>query len=185
MDRGVLDRLLLHTGTLASIYHQPPETFIRNARPKQLQPSPALDPESSKSFLDTLNLPKHIPPTHIETILPPSQQPPALPAKNDSPITPTAPALAVNGHVSNEASYDEPSAQLSLLTPSNDPALLSPTSELDPYAGLDSLANIGSAPNSANSQYAFGPSSAINDYATDSPNPILRPNRRGTEDGLY
>ncbi|TRM58635.1 adaptin N terminal region-domain-containing protein [Schizophyllum amplum] len=46
MDRGALDQLLLHTGTLGSIYHKNPETFIRNATGKQLVDSPALNPHS-------------------------------------------------------------------------------------------------------------------------------------------
>ncbi|KAH8106702.1 adaptin N terminal region-domain-containing protein [Cristinia sonorae] len=43
MDRGALDQLLLHTGTLGSIYHKNPETFIRNAAGKALADSPALN----------------------------------------------------------------------------------------------------------------------------------------------
>ncbi|KAJ6630758.1 adaptin N terminal region-domain-containing protein [Mycena sp. CBHHK59/15] len=43
MDRGALDQLLLHTGTLGSIYHK---TFIRNATGKALKDSPALNAHS-------------------------------------------------------------------------------------------------------------------------------------------
>jgi hypothetical protein len=67
MDRGALDQLLLHTGTLGSIYHKNPEvsgifghshlkttadvmtvmqTFIRNAAGKALVDSPALNAHS-------------------------------------------------------------------------------------------------------------------------------------------
>lgn len=46
MDRGALDQLLLHTGTLGSIYHKNPETFIRGAAGKALVDSPALNPLS-------------------------------------------------------------------------------------------------------------------------------------------
>ncbi|PBK96808.1 Adaptor protein complex beta subunit [Armillaria gallica] len=46
MDRGALDQLLLHTGTLGSIYHKNPETFIRNAAGKALKDSPALNAHS-------------------------------------------------------------------------------------------------------------------------------------------
>ncbi|KIY69969.1 Adaptor protein complex beta subunit [Cylindrobasidium torrendii FP15055 ss-10] len=46
MDRGALDQLLLHTGTLGSIYHKNPETFIRNAAGKALRDSPALNAHS-------------------------------------------------------------------------------------------------------------------------------------------
>ncbi|KIY50902.1 Adaptor protein complex beta subunit [Fistulina hepatica ATCC 64428] len=44
MDRGALDQLLLHTGTLGSIYHKNPETFIRHAVSKALVDSPAMNP---------------------------------------------------------------------------------------------------------------------------------------------
>ncbi|XP_006458165.1 hypothetical protein AGABI2DRAFT_148659 [Agaricus bisporus var. bisporus H97] len=46
MDRGALDQLLLHTGTISSIYHKNPETFIRNAVGKALVDSPALNANS-------------------------------------------------------------------------------------------------------------------------------------------
>ncbi|TFK76489.1 Adaptor protein complex beta subunit [Pluteus cervinus] len=46
MDRGALDQLLLHTGTLGSIYHKNPETFIRNATARALTDSPALNAHS-------------------------------------------------------------------------------------------------------------------------------------------
>lgn len=61
MDRGVLDRLLLHTGTLASLYGKEPQTFIRGSRSKFLQDSPALDPSAKQSYLDSLQLPAHRP----------------------------------------------------------------------------------------------------------------------------
>lgn len=50
MDRAVLDRLLLHTGSLASVYHQAPETFIRNSKPRRLQDSIALTTEARSSM---------------------------------------------------------------------------------------------------------------------------------------
>ncbi|EGN93227.1 hypothetical protein SERLA73DRAFT_97883 [Serpula lacrymans var. lacrymans S7.3] len=53
MDRGALDQLLLHTGTLGSIYHKNPETFIRNAAGRALTDSPALN-ANSRSVLVTL-----------------------------------------------------------------------------------------------------------------------------------
>ncbi|GJJ12167.1 hypothetical protein Clacol_006408 [Clathrus columnatus] len=51
MERGALDQLLLHTGTLASIYHKNPETFIRNAKGKALVDSPALNSNSRRVLL--------------------------------------------------------------------------------------------------------------------------------------
>jgi len=46
MDRGALDQLLLHAGTLGSIYHKNPETFIRNAAGRALTDTPALNAHS-------------------------------------------------------------------------------------------------------------------------------------------
>ncbi|KJA20194.1 hypothetical protein HYPSUDRAFT_203899 [Hypholoma sublateritium FD-334 SS-4] len=60
MDRGALDQLLLHTGTLGSIYHKNPETFIRNATGKALADSPALNLHS-RSVLIPL-APTQLPP---------------------------------------------------------------------------------------------------------------------------
>ncbi|KAF9246556.1 adaptin N terminal region-domain-containing protein [Melanogaster broomeanus] len=51
MDRGALDQLLLHTGTLGSIYHKNPETFIRNAAGRALVDSPALNANSRAVLL--------------------------------------------------------------------------------------------------------------------------------------
>lgn len=58
VDRGVLDRLLLHTGTLASLYGKEPQSFIRGAQPKYLKDSQALDQDAKKTYLESLNLPK-------------------------------------------------------------------------------------------------------------------------------
>ncbi|KAH9989055.1 armadillo-type protein [Russula compacta] len=54
MDRGALNQLLLHTGSLGSIYHKNPETFIRNAAGKALADSPALDPLSRQLLVPIL-----------------------------------------------------------------------------------------------------------------------------------
>lgn len=51
MDRGMLDQLLLHTGTLGSIYHKNPETFIRTAKPRFLPDSPALNLASKRHLI--------------------------------------------------------------------------------------------------------------------------------------
>ncbi|KAG0707810.1 adaptin N terminal region-domain-containing protein [Suillus ampliporus] len=63
MDRGALDQLLLHTGTLGSIYHKNPETFIRNAAGRALVDSPALN-ANSRAVLVTLARPQ-LPPISI------------------------------------------------------------------------------------------------------------------------
>ncbi|KIK95885.1 hypothetical protein PAXRUDRAFT_826547 [Paxillus rubicundulus Ve08.2h10] len=63
MDRGALDQLLLHTGTLGSIYHKNPETFIRNAAGRALVDSPALN-ANSRAMLVPLTRPQ-LPPTSV------------------------------------------------------------------------------------------------------------------------
>lgn len=128
MDRGVLDRLLLHTGTLSSIYHQAPETFIRGAKPKSLHSSPALDPQAKQSFLESLNLPKHIPPEHIITTGLTSAydpEPPTLPPKPLSPLN----GLSSSPEQGTRRSDSEERGD-------EDTYLEMATSTTDPYAGL-------------------------------------------------
>ena len=48
MELGALDQLLLHTGTLGSIYHKTPESFIRHAKGRALTDSPALNGASKR-----------------------------------------------------------------------------------------------------------------------------------------
>ena len=48
MELGALDQLLLHTGTLGSIYHKTPESFIRHAKGRALTDSPALNGASRR-----------------------------------------------------------------------------------------------------------------------------------------
>ncbi|GAA6003511.1 hypothetical protein JCM10207_000368 [Rhodosporidiobolus poonsookiae] len=57
MDLGLLDRLLLHTLTVSSIYTKKAHTFVRGARPKFLHDSPALSQEAKNSYLEALRLP--------------------------------------------------------------------------------------------------------------------------------
>lgn len=49
MDRSLLDSLLLHIGSLSSIYHKQPTAFIRGSKVKYLQDSPALDSYSRRA----------------------------------------------------------------------------------------------------------------------------------------
>ncbi|CAE6421645.1 unnamed protein product [Rhizoctonia solani] len=51
MERGALDQLLLHAGTLGSIYHKNPETFIRTSKGKWLADSPALNQASRAALV--------------------------------------------------------------------------------------------------------------------------------------
>ena len=54
LDRAVLDRLLLHTGSLASIYHKEAHAFVRGARLKYLGDSPALDQDARDAYAEQL-----------------------------------------------------------------------------------------------------------------------------------
>ncbi|KAL5490474.1 hypothetical protein ACEPAI_5307 [Sanghuangporus weigelae] len=74
MDRGSLDQLLLHTGTLGSIYHKNPETFIRNAKAKALPDSSALNEKSRQVRI--VPPPDQLPPSVIADIPGPPMPPP-------------------------------------------------------------------------------------------------------------
>ncbi|KAK7693607.1 hypothetical protein QCA50_003176 [Cerrena zonata] len=84
MDRGALDQLLLHTGTLGSIYHKNPETFIRNAAGRALSDSPALNP-LSRQVLVPLTKPNIPPAIHV-----PGPGPPLPKDRSVSPIPPSS-----------------------------------------------------------------------------------------------
>ncbi|KAH8918380.1 Adaptor protein complex beta subunit [Atractiella rhizophila] len=107
MDRGFLDRLLLHTGSLSSVFHKEPQLFIRGAKPKYLASSPALDPEAKKSFYESLNLPVHEQSLMgLEDIAQGSSMlpPPIVPPKRMATVeinTPRSPG-AKNGYDSDE-----------------------------------------------------------------------------------
>jgi len=57
---------LLHAGTLGSIYHKSPETFIRTSRGKQLPESPALNAGSLAALIRLPDSSTYQPPTSIE-----------------------------------------------------------------------------------------------------------------------
>ncbi|KAI6028363.1 adaptin N terminal region-domain-containing protein [Pisolithus orientalis] len=112
MDRGALDQLLLHTGTLGSIYHKNPEqTFIRNAAGRALVDTPALNP-SSRAVILPLSRP-HLPPTTITVQGPgpiePTYVPPAEPSKLVASATSEASGqdlLDVDNAIARPGSYD-------------------------------------------------------------------------------
>ncbi|BEI91656.1 uncharacterized protein CcaverHIS019_0404760 [Cutaneotrichosporon cavernicola] len=92
MDKGTLDQLLLHTGTLGSIYHKNPETFIRTAKPRYLPDSPALNSSSRRHLVQATTLfnPRPTPAVPAR----PAPAPNAAPANtngNGSEDTPTPP----------------------------------------------------------------------------------------------
>ncbi|KAF9805502.1 hypothetical protein IEO21_09015 [Rhodonia placenta] len=96
MDRGALDQLLLHTGTLGSIYHKNPETFIRGATGKALTDSPALN-AASRQVLVPVSRNNMLPPTAIRIPGPGPRDPrktvppPPMPPSDGAPVPSAAP----------------------------------------------------------------------------------------------
>ncbi|KAG6337201.1 hypothetical protein ID866_1873 [Astraeus odoratus] len=95
MDRGALDQLLLHAGTLGSIYHKNPETFIRNAAGRALVDTPALNP-ASRAVLVPLSRP-HLPPTTVAVSGPGPVEPTLTAPAGPSKPTPPIPSVDVAG----------------------------------------------------------------------------------------
>ncbi|KAI1795945.1 Adaptor protein complex beta subunit [Ganoderma leucocontextum] len=139
MDRGALDQLLLHTGTLGSIYHKNPETFIRNATGKALTDSPALNP-LSRQVLVPISRP-NLPRTSVIVSGPGPQEPSQSNGMNGS-LVPTgdSPEPPKNGStgdlVARSTSQESPSNEDGEGDDDEGPVAPRPTA--DPYAGLDS-----------------------------------------------
>ncbi|KAJ7685141.1 adaptin N terminal region-domain-containing protein [Mycena polygramma] len=160
MDRGALDQLLLHTGTLGSIYHKNPETFIRNATGKALKDSPALNAHSRAVLVPVART--QLPSTMVSVPGPgPSEPqerkdtpPPALP---DVPVPskPTPPIPPEASHSADNTSEDEVEAD-----PDDEPR---GRADGDPYSNLDG---------------AFG------NYLADEPRPMGAGGRQGDDEDL-
>lgn len=158
MDRGALDQLLLHTGTLGSIYHKNPEvrrsfhafmlsshshirqTFIRNAAGKALTDSPALNP-LSRQVLVPLSRPNIPPAIHV-----PGPGPPPPREASVSPVPPTAkpapPAPPQTGDLIGASSSadtldGEGENEHESGEHGDEDSLASPSGSADPYANLD------------------------------------------------
>ncbi|KAI8456650.1 adaptin N terminal region-domain-containing protein [Phakopsora pachyrhizi] len=143
MDRGVLDRLLLQTGTLSSVYHRSPEAFIRQIKPKYLNDSPSLNPAAKRSHQESLRLASLRPPPVPKTSTVPK------PATIEEPSNDVAPNLAAFS-VPNPALTNDPAATFPELNSSNtktyqiDNSYESGEARViqnldDPYAALSSL----------------------------------------------
>lgn len=57
MEPALLDELLLHVASLASIYHKSPSTFINSYKPRFLMPSPVLQRSRPNTYESTLTSP--------------------------------------------------------------------------------------------------------------------------------
>ncbi|RDB21036.1 AP-2 complex subunit beta [Hypsizygus marmoreus] len=132
MDRGALDQLLLHTGTLGSIYHKNPETFIRNATGKALTDSPALNPHSRAALVP---LPRaQLPPTEINVPGPGPAEPrvlePELPVPAFSPPAATKPSPPIPSSPGGLKDTDTASSD-------HDDGDDEPIGAPDPYSNMD------------------------------------------------
>lgn len=177
MDRGALDQLLLHTGTLSSIYHKNPEvgpsfnkisevlfhfidlffpkTFIRNATGKALTDSPALNAHS-RAVLIPLT-PTQLPLTTVNVPGPgPNESHSAQSGflTTDHPDLPEA-VPSKESRPNQEEDEDAGSDQ--------DEGNVKPNGKQDPYSNLDG---------------AFG------NYLADEPQPIAASNRAGRHGDL-
>ncbi|THU78633.1 Adaptor protein complex beta subunit [Dendrothele bispora CBS 962.96] len=170
MDRGALDQLLLHTGTLGSIYHKNPEasshkanpelllminqTFIRNAAGKALKDSPALNPQSRAVLVPLMRT--QLPPTAVNVPGPG----PVEPASEKPPSPTNAPVPPSKSDLSNEDQISSPSS-LQETAPSTDDKALTDPNDNDPYSNLGG---------------AFG------NYLVDAPRPMTGTQGRHGED---
>ncbi|KAI0306363.1 Adaptor protein complex beta subunit [Multifurca ochricompacta] len=137
MDRGALDQLLLHTGTLGSIYHKNPETFIRGAAGKALVDSPALNPMSRQVLVP---IQREAPPSGPIVVPGPgpiepgaASIPSPLPMNTSKPAPPLPPeSVGTGGLLEGEGSAgDEDEDE------DEDPAAARLASASDPYASMD------------------------------------------------
>ncbi|EJD06010.1 Adaptor protein complex beta subunit [Fomitiporia mediterranea MF3/22] len=132
MDRGSLDQLLLHTGTLGSIYHKNPETFIRNAKAKALPDSAALN-EKSRA-VRVLSPPDQLPPTVVDV-----PGPPMPPARSTDPV-PTVPPLSNRSETlqpEGEGDYADGGGDVGTDEGDAEEHLRPNGNGKDPYANLD------------------------------------------------
>ncbi|PWN40553.1 putative beta-adaptin [Ceraceosorus guamensis] len=156
MDRTLLDQLLLHGASLASIFHRQPQTFIRGSKARYLPDSPAIDEAAKKSASrhlysrPTPRNPGGLANVQAETgarAAPPSALPPSTTdgaaATDDAPATPGA--LAHNGSSAPTASEgataetNRSSDEVRRGDSADRPSGANGEAEEDPYAMLGDL----------------------------------------------
>ncbi|KAF5315632.1 hypothetical protein D9611_004657 [Ephemerocybe angulata] len=170
MDRGALDQLLLHTGTLGSIYHKNPETFIRNAAGRALTDSPALNP-NSRAVLVHLPRPQIPGPPISVQGRGPVERPP-----NQPPTTTGPPGLAPT----DSLIPGEDAAPAPPLPPRRNPAPQDSHTD-DDDAGDDSDNDAETAQNRNDDPYS-NLDSAFSTYLADEPKPMGAGAHRGRND---
>lgn len=142
MELGALDQLLLHTGTLGSIYHKTPETFIRYARGKALTDSPALNAASRRALipLSTGGVSRPVSTAHLVPTIPQSLKQ-SMQEARERPETPQSASRVSESLIDSDGPVETPGqperksttdSGISQQTPAP------PPKPNDPYAGLDS-----------------------------------------------
>ncbi|KAJ8078735.1 hypothetical protein PM082_013018 [Marasmius tenuissimus] len=164
MDRGALDQLLLHTGTLGSIYHKNPETFIRGAAGRALTDSPALNAHSRTVLM---TLPRSQLPSQSVTVAGPGPKESHATATTAPLIASDAPPLPAKPSESDATSPSSPTSRGGQPGDGDDEDDIPPASTKsqsnDPYSNLDG---------------AFG------GYLADAPQPMTAGKRHGEEEDL-
>ncbi|VDC06583.1 unnamed protein product [Peniophora sp. CBMAI 1063] len=145
MDRGALDQLLMHTGTLGSIYHKNPETFIRGAAGKALTDSPALNAHSRQVLVSLAREP----PPSIDKIrvAGPGPVEPGMAAATDKPAPPLPTGAEPDADLlgeddddtGNGAGNDSDAEE----ERAGDKARPAASTVEDPYSNLDALGSFG------------------------------------------
>ncbi|GBE82313.1 Adaptor protein complex beta subunit [Sparassis latifolia] len=139
MDRGALDQLLLHTGTLGSIYHKNPETFIRNAAGKALTDSPALNTLSRQVLVPVAR--NNLPPTAIRIPGPGPPEPPkpsAEPVRTNGSLMPVPTASSSNTDLIDVSASQEGGEEGDGEGEGEEEEYAAaPMGTVDPYANLD------------------------------------------------
>ncbi|KAJ3814870.1 adaptin N terminal region-domain-containing protein [Lentinula lateritia] len=140
MDRGALDQLLLHTGTLGSIYHKNPETFIRNAAGKALKDSPALNAHSRAVLIPLAR-------TQLPSMAPivVAGPGPTEPQAQSSPVAPLPPsktdvnasALPTQSSQLISSTQEDVSNDQDETEEDDEPPHSGQANNLDPYSNLD------------------------------------------------
>lgn len=117
MDRQLLDQLLLHGASLASIFHRQPQTFIRNSKARYIPDSPALD-ETARRYASTHLYTKPIP---RGPVLTPQQQSEPEPSPSPSIPAPTPPAPSLETEPAAAAADPAPADEQSERAGDGDP----------------------------------------------------------------
>ncbi|TIB87908.1 Adaptor protein complex beta subunit [Wallemia mellicola] len=172
MDRSLLDSLLLHVGSLSSIYHKQPSAFIRGAKPRYLPDSPALDSYSRRAAQAAAA--RHDHPTPLPSVPSPEHPTEESPVGiTQSPTSMRPVSVVDNINPSDSSARHNLAADISRMSiidsmsPSPSQTMYSPTSPVTPgaYTPLSEANTGGDVYNNDPSN----PYAALGDAFDDSP----------------